>query len=1251
MDRTPGRMRFFIERLFSKFGLGMRAKLISLFIIIKVLPLFILAIIAWGQAWNLGYDVAEQALELHSTAYEALVETGRIATTGAVNALDERAREDIERMTTDAAARVADFLYDRDDDILFAASLPTTQEAYRNFVQNKQERLIAPGKWVLGPDEKKWIPAENRRHKNMIGSSNLENDLAFHYRPPDYYTYQKRPLFLEATFVDLNGQEKIKVTTSDHMSRELKNVSRRENTFIKAEDYFQHLHKLKPGEIYVSDVIGAYVGSKIIGHYTPENAAKAGIAYEPEKSAYSGRENPVGKRFAGLVRWATPVTRNNQIIGYATLALDHDHIMEFTDRLIPTNDRYTEHPDASEGNYAFIWDYKGRSIVHPRHHSIAGYDPETGDPQMPWLEDWIYDGWKNSGKPYAEYIQDVPTFVGQSVKRTPAKELTDTGLVGLDCRYLNFAPQCTGWFDLTQNGGSGSFTILWSGLRKLTTAAAIPYYTGHYGKSPRGFGFVTIGAGLDDFHGPARETEKVLNNLISDTDQALSAMSRDTQEAISSNLWNTATSLLVSTGLMAVLVIMVAIWLASLFTKSITGLINGISRFRSGEREFRFTAVIKDEIGALADAFDDMAESVAKTAQGGLFIIDLDMRCIYANDEFLLHTGIGALSDLKGKRYWEVTNFKYNSPEDPITALLNGTEPESFRSGTQNRYYLAKADYFNNKDGEHIGYIASIIDVTEVEMAHQRSEQQHAILVNMFNAYPDLVTYKDEHGVYKVINTRFADAIGLPEDQIIGRTAGDVLPADSARLDREVFEKAVSERKSQKVEETMTFADGHVEIIDSVYTPLFDKFERNLGVIGVGRDVSERVKVELQLRTTEQDLKQAVTEANNANQSKSTFLARMSHEIRTPMNAILGMVGIVKRKILDKNSDTEVINRHLTQIEQSSKHLLRLISDILDISKIEAGKIDLAAERFELEAMLSEVDSIIRPRCQEAHINFIIKSTLPNTGKVMSDALRLRQVLINLIGNGVKFSNPGGNVTLGVTEKDVKDGSSLVYFEVTDNGIGMELEKFSGLFNPFEQANASINRRYGGTGLGLSISQSIIRLMDGEIKVESTPGQGSTFSFEVWLPHADPAVVDVPLSKENYSDVLNGRHILLVDDIDINRMIISEMLNGYGVTLDEASDGSQAVARFTASAPGTYDLILMDIQMPEMDGYEATRRIRASGHPEASSMPIIAMTANAFKDDMDMAIDAGMNAHIAKPVEFVVMMQTINLVFRKNGQE
>ena len=248
-------LRLFVENIFSRLGLGMRAKLIALFVIIKVLPLILLALVAWRQSWILGEELKQHTGEITEKAYKALSETGEVAISDAVKALDKRATDDIERMSTDTARRVADFLYSRDNDIILASGFPREERVYAEFVDNLRRNIVVQGKWVLAEDGKSWVPAEPAAQQRQVTSSLKEND-RFHYRPPEEFRYESRPLYLEMTFVDLSGREKIKVTTSPLMSKELKDVSKRENTFCRAETYFQELGKLKPGEIYVSDVIG-----------------------------------------------------------------------------------------------------------------------------------------------------------------------------------------------------------------------------------------------------------------------------------------------------------------------------------------------------------------------------------------------------------------------------------------------------------------------------------------------------------------------------------------------------------------------------------------------------------------------------------------------------------------------------------------------------------------------------------------------------------------------------------------------------------------------------------------------------------------------------------------------------------------------------------------------------------------------------------------------------------------------------------
>ncbi|OAN44673.1 two-component sensor histidine kinase [Paramagnetospirillum marisnigri] len=593
---------------------GIRAKLILIFVVIKVIPLLVLALFAWrGQNW-LAERVSESVVGMTRNMRETTELVANGTTASAIKALDDSAREALERLTTDTARAVAMFLYDRDKDALSAAQLAPSSEAYRQFLVARQRPVERHFSWSVSPDGSAWVPgpeATPRYDLPQVQASTEDNRKNFNYRPPSGVgNVVEKPLFLEMTFVGLDGREQVKVTTSALMSPELRDISKRENTFIKAETYFEALKALKPGEIHVSDVIGAYVSSPVIGPFTPKTAQAKNIPFEPEKAAFAGTENPAGRRFQGLVRWATPVERNGRIIGWVTLAMDHDHLMEFTDHIMPTTDRYSPIPDAASGNYAFIWDYKGRSVVHPRHYFITGYDPETGNPEIPWLDAELYKGWKDSGKSITEFLASAPTFDQQSLKKKGSVDLVKAGKLGLDCRYLNHAPQCTGWMDLTSQGGSGSFEIFWSGLWKLTTAATIPYYTGPYAKSPRGFGFVTIGANVDDFHAAATKAKQDTDQLVAQRDMELQANLDSVMALISTQVTDMARQLSVSTVLMTVIVVGIAVWMASFLTRRITAMVDGIKRFRDGELGHRLPVHGHDEMAVLADSLNHMADSV-----------------------------------------------------------------------------------------------------------------------------------------------------------------------------------------------------------------------------------------------------------------------------------------------------------------------------------------------------------------------------------------------------------------------------------------------------------------------------------------------------------------------------------------------------------------------------------------------------------------------------------------------------------------
>ena len=398
------------------------------------------------------------------------------------------------------------------------------------------------------------------------------------------------------------------------------------------------------------------------------------------------------------------------------------------------------------------------------------------------------------------------------------------------------------------------------------------------------------------------------------------------------------------------------------------------------------------------------------------------------------------------------------------------------------------------------------------------------------------------------------------------------------------------------------------------------------------RQMAGQLEKTVKLRT--QELEIQTDAAKVASQAKGEFLARMSHEIRTPLNAIIGMTTIAR-----KTDDIAKVHSSLEEIVAASEHLVGILNDVLDMSKIESGKFILVDDPFVLCRAMDEVSNIILQRTKEKNITFTTQCTGIEACAVLGDKLRLKQVLINLLGNAVKFTPVDGRITLEVKLLAQTEQTLTVYFAVTDSGIGIAQDKIDHLFQAFEQADSSIAVRFGGTGLGLSISQSLIQQMHGEITVTSELGVGSTFQFTLALPRV--AFEEETPQSEAELRQYTGKRILLVEDIAINRYILKELLEPLALEIDEAADGLEAVAHFSQMPEGSYQLIFMDVQMPNMDGYEATRQIRALNRPDAATVPIIAMTANAYREDVERALSAGMNAHLAKPIDINQVVEMI----------
>ena len=371
--------------------------------------------------------------------------------------------------------------------------------------------------------------------------------------------------------------------------------------------------------------------------------------------------------------------------------------------------------------------------------------------------------------------------------------------------------------------------------------------------------------------------------------------------------------------------------------------------------------------------------------------------------------------------------------------------------------------------------------------------------------------------------------------------------------------------------------------------------------------------------------------------AKSDFLARMSHEIRTPMNGIIGMTEIALK---DGQTEERRIDC-LRKIEHSSEYLLGLINDILDMSKIESGKMRLIEEKCNLMEMIQGLHPLLEAKLNENNIQYIADIQLKNHW-FMADSLRLNQVLVNLLGNALKYSRPDGHVWLTVRETEEEKGFSNLYFQVRDDGIGIAPEKQQLIFRQFEQADNSENARKQGTGLGLAISRRIVRMMDSDIKLESETGKGSSFSFNVKLQPVSGEKTTVTSQPEEIS--FPGKRILVVEDNELNMEIICTILENYGIETEQAVNGKEAVRRMEESVPGYYDMIFMDIMMPEMDGLEATRTIRNLDRKDCKKIPIYAMSANAFDEDVKRSLASGMNGHLSKPVNLQVLEKTLQKV-------
>jgi len=441
------------------------------------------------------------------------------------------------------------------------------------------------------------------------------------------------------------------------------------------------------------------------------------------------------------------------------------------------------------------------------------------------------------------------------------------------------------------------------------------------------------------------------------------------------------------------------------------------------------------------------------------------------------------------------------------------------------------------------------------------------------------------------------------------------------------FKTSRNERNPIMFERVLDIGNnGHPRYYEIHFTPMFSNNDVFQGALILFHDMTE--------------IMEAKERTEQASRAKSSFLANMSHEIRTPLNAIIGMTVIAKGSEEAKRKDY-----CLSKIESASAYLLGIINDILDMSKIEEDKFELSCTEFDFSAMIQRIVNIFEFRLGEKKQKLTVNQDPSIPGRLFTDDQRLAQVITNLISNSIKFTPEGGSITLDIRRRqDEYAGYCTLEISVTDTGIGISKEQQGKLFQSFVQVDSSIARKFGGTGLGLAISKKIVELMQGKIWIESEEGKGAAFIFTIraGIPAApssatlpddkNAASMDQARTAEDEPD-FSGKRILLAEDVEINREIVITVLEPLGLVITEAEDGQRAYDLFRANPDG-FDLIFMDIHMPGIDGYESTRRIRAFDHPRAGTIPIIAMTANVFREDVERCREAGMNDHVGKPLDF-----------------
>jgi PAS domain S-box-containing protein len=650
-------------------------------------------------------------------------------------------------------------------------------------------------------------------------------------------------------------------------------------------------------------------------------------------------------------------------------------------------------------------------------------------------------------------------------------------------------------------------------------------------------------------------------------------------------------------------------------------------------------------------ASENFAQTMTDHQPTLLAYIDREGKVQFANRAWLNWFG-RTREEVLGRDARAVVGEVLLQPADDVIAKVLGGEamgtPAEMRGaeGRLGNFWIYRLP--DIVDGDIRGYFFIATDVTEMRRSERRLQELNTKLIlaesftrGIADNLPVRVAYWDSEQRCRFANRVYCDWFGKSLDQVLGKTTVEIFGEDRSP-ERFAFSRAALGGAPQKFESEETSADGRFGIWQVQYIPDVQRGDPRGEVRGffvLASDITASKRTQADLETLNLELVAARDIAEDAAQAKSAFLANMSHEIRTPMNVIIGLTHLMLRDPHDAATSDR-----LAKVGDAAMHLLDIINDILDLSKIDAGKLVLAPVDFSVDALLARATALVTDGARRKGLALTVdRGDLPQT--LRGDALRLSQILVNLLSNAVKFTSRG-SVVLRCDVLSQAGSEWMIRFAVRDTGVGISAEAQERLFTPFEQADGSTTRRFGGTGLGLSIARELAQLMGGGVGVESELGRGSVFWFTARLQAAGaqeqgaPSLRHVVVASRRAEDAIKERHrgarVLIADDNRINQELATELLRLVDLQVEVADNGRIAV---DMARRGAYDMILMDMQMPEMDGLEATRLIRTVA--ALDSTPIVAMTASAFGADRDACLAAGMNDHIGKPVNPATLYETM----------